>query len=343
MRAQMDLEESSVLSRQAVGAYFLMLPDVHLMDMSGPAETLQESNKLHGRYFDIHYVGPHRSVYSSQGPRLGDLSPLPERVNRGDLVFVCGIGLDEALFDSPPVQAALQWLRSAHDQGAKVVGVCIGSFLLGEAGLLDGKSCTTHHQHLEQMISSYPKAKVLPGRIFVEDQGLYTSSGSTAGIDLTLHLIRQLRGANAVHDLVMTMRRTQETRGTPAHFRQRNSISPVVQEAQALIASRLTERITVESIAARCRVSPRHLQRLFRADTGVSVKEYLTSLRLRVARDLLQHPDNPVEWVAEKSGFHSTRAFRDAWHKAYDMSPSQARQRLLHETAPGPSDQEEED
>lgn len=312
--------------------YFLVLPDVHLLDMSGPVQAIHETNELHGVRFNMHFISVAEQVASWQGLSLARLEPLPETIDADSLVMVCGMKLTDGSRETPADPVLVRWLQSVHHQGVKLAGICTGAFVLGEAGLLNGRRCTTHHRLLNQLRSRFPEADVIPERIFVEDGNLYTSAGVTAGIDLTLHLISQLRGAreavDTARELVVFARRMADDPQISMHFRNRNHVSPLIHEVQDVLARNLCQPVTVARLAERFRVSPRHLQRLFRASTGVSIKSYLTDLRLGRASELLALTNDSVELVAEKSGFQSTRSFRDAWLKRYGTSPSGMRDQL---------------
>lgn len=318
--------------------YFLVLPGVHLLDMSGPVQAIHESNELHGHCFDLHFVGLEDQISSWQGLSLTRLEPLPERVPQGSLVVVCGMKLAPGYRRVAADPILQRWLRQAHVDGAMLAGICTGAFVLGEAGLLDGRRCTTHHRLLEQLRSDFPRARVIPERIFVEDGHLFTSAGVTAGIDLTLHLIAHLRGAreavDTARELVVFARRMADDPQISLHFQSRNHVSPLIHEVQDTLARNLCKPITVARLAEQYRVSPRHLQRLFRASTGVSIKSYLTDLRLARATELLARSDASVELVAERAGFQSTRAFRDAWLKKFGRAPSTMRDELRQLTDP---------
>ncbi|PAV25594.1 AraC family transcriptional regulator [Tamilnaduibacter salinus] len=319
-------------------ALFLLLPDVHLLDLAGPVQAIHESNELHGDFFRLHFVGLGPSVNCWQGLSIGELEGLPETIAPDTLVFVCGMKLTPQVMATARNPALVQWLKRAHAQGATLVGICTGTFVLGESGLLDNRDCTTHHQLQAALKDAFPKARVARERIFVEDGSVLTSAGVTGGIDLTLHLIWRLRGDRAAIDtareLVVHRRRMGDDQQISEHLRHRNHTSPLIHEVQDHLSQAFREPLTVSGLAKRHRVSPRHLQRLFRANTGGSIKSYLTSLRLEKAHDLLEDGKDSIEHVAEKSGFRSTRAFREAWTGKYGTPPS----RLLRRHTPGGSD-----
>ncbi len=310
--------------------YFLVLPDVHLLDMSGPVQAIHESNELHGDFFNLHFVAPDGTISSWQGPTLSGLSTLPDRVAPGSLVFVCGMKLTEGSIKAVHDNGVVNWLVSTRTAGARIIGICTGSFVLGAAGLLDNRQCTTHHRLLTELQAAFPLARVTRERIFVDEGEVLTSAGVTAGIDLTLYLISHLRGVrealDTARELVVQNRRMGDDPQISDCFRNRNHVSPLIHEVQDHMARTYREPITVSRLAEQHRISTRHLQRLFRASTGKSIKAYLTDLRLSHARELLSTTSQSIELVAERAGFHSTRAFRDAWYRRYGYPPSHLRQ-----------------
>lgn len=310
--------------------YFLLLPDVHLLDMAGPVQAIHESNELHGAFFRPHFIGLSDTVKCWQGPEIGNLGSLPDEPGKGSLIFVCGMKLTDEVIATVADPRLVHWLQRASEQGATVAGICTGTFLLGYGGLLDDRYCTTHHRLIDRLQQEFPRARVIRERIFVEDGDLLTSAGVTAGIDLTLHLIARYRGPresiDTARELVVHSRRMGEDPQISEQLRHRNHVSPLIHEVQDHIVRAYREPLTVAALARDHRVSARHLQRLFKASTGISIKCYLTDLRLERARELLADGRDSIELVAEKSGFRSTRAFREAWMRRFGRAPSHARQ-----------------
>lgn len=309
--------------------YFLILPDIHLMDLSGPVQALADCNELHGERFRCHYVSHQRTISSWQGLTLSTMSPLPEQVAPGSLVFIPGMKLGSNHIDQLAFTEVLEWLRRMHSQNARLIGVCTGSFILGAAGLLDGRRCTTHHRQIQRMANEFPDALVLRERMFVNDNGLYTSAGVSAGIDLTLHLISEIVGPEAsvsvAREMVVCSRRMGDDPQISPQFRHREHVHPTVHEAQDYIAQNLSRALTAESIACHLKISARHFQRLFLKATGLTLKQYVNEQRIEKARQLLKSTNHSIELVAELAGFQSSKTFRDTWVRKFGYPPSQSR------------------
>jgi len=221
-----------------------------------------------------------------------------------------------------------EWLRTASERGALMAAVCTGAFILAEAGLLDGRQCTTHWSRVEQLQRRFPRANVLSNRLYVDDVVL-TSAGIVSGIDLALALVERRHGpltaAAVAREMVVYLRR-DGTHGQQSVFLDfRTHLNAGVHRAQDWIVANPTERPTLAGLAAVAGMSARNLTRVFRQSTGVSVGEFSSRVRLELAGGLLHDPHLTIEAVAERCGFESARQLRRLWRRAFGASPSEAR------------------
>ncbi|MFK3842968.1 GlxA family transcriptional regulator [Serratia sp. NPDC087055] len=294
--------------------YFLMLPNVLSLDVSGPAETL----RLAGQ-FSLHYISPLPQITCSIGMTLSQLLPLPERLEDGAILVVPGVGDSQRFFANEPAEQARHWLATLQPdlqrQRITLVCVCSGALLAAQAGLLDNHQCTTHHDVIERLRQQAPSALVKENRIFVEDRSLYTSAGITAGIDLALHLISRQCGATRAmeiaREMVVYFRRSGDDPQLSPWLRYRNHLHPAVHRAQDVMAAEPEAEWSVPQVAEKAHVSSRHLARLFRSHIGISVREYHEQLRLAVAQQRLQQGYG-LEKAALAAGFSSGRQLRRA-------------------------------
>lgn len=172
----------------------LVLPEVNLLDLGGPVQVFDAAAHLGGGY-RLEFVAETDGLRSAQGLRLAGLAPLStSRAAAGDLVLVPGPRLTGS--DRPVTPAVVRWVREAHDAGARVASVCSGAVVLGEAGLLDGRACTTHWSLTSAMRDRYPRARVREAALYVHDGRISTSAGISSGIDLALSLVERERGPN---------------------------------------------------------------------------------------------------------------------------------------------------
>lgn len=294
--------------------YFITLPGVMALDLAGPAEAL----RLAGA-FRLHYVSPQEEAEMSTGLVVARLQPLPESLAPGSIIIVPGVDHSAENFATPVAVITRDWLKrqkNAIECGdITLVCICSGSLLAGQAGLLDGYQCTTHHDVIARLRQQVPGAQVKDNRIFVEDRFVLTSAGITAGIDLSLHIISSRLGAQTAlevaREMVVYFRRAGDDPQLSPWLRYRNHLHPAVHRAQNLMAAAPESSWQVEEVAVKSHISSRHLTRLFRQHLGISVRDYHEQLRIAVAHQRLQQGFG-IEKAALAAGFTSGRQFRRA-------------------------------
>lgn len=245
------------------------------------------------------------------------------RVAEADLVAVpAGNPAPEHL--GPVVEA----VRAAYERGARIMSVCSGAFILGEAGLLDGRECTTHWKHTAELAQRFPAARVVPEVLYVDADPIITSAGTAAGLDAALHLWRKEYGAAAAAKVARRMVVPPQREGGQAQY----ISAPVVDcEAETLgplltwIVAHLDEEHTVESLARRALMSPRTFARRFRAETGTTPHAWVTAQRVLRAEELLETTDHPVDRIADQVGFGNAATLRHHFTRARSVSPQQYR------------------
>jgi transcriptional regulator GlxA family with amidase domain len=222
----------------------------------------------------------------------------------------------------PP--AVLEAVRAAARRGATLLSVCSGAFLLGEAGLLDGRECTTHWKHVDEFTARFPTAKIDPDVLFVDDGDVLTSAGAAAGVDLCLHLIRRDHGstvANAVARLCVV---APCRAGGQAQFIEApvpDSVEASTTSTQVWALERLDADLTLASMARHASMSIRTFTRRFRDETGTSPNQWLTRQRIDYARRLLESTDLPVDQIAETAGLGTAASLRSHLRTAIGVSP----------------------
>ncbi len=210
-------------------------------------------------------------------------------------------------------EEVLAALRAAVARGARVLSLCSGAFVLGQAGLLDGRNCTTHWRHTNDLAVRFPRACIDADVLYVEDGPVITSAGTAAGMDACLHLVRQDFGVQVATALARRMVVPPHRDGgqaqyveTPVAVRDLESLQPVLD----WVSAHLDQDHTVESLAARALTSPRTFARRFKAETGTTPYAWLSARRVELARALLEDTDEPVERVAVLAGFSGAAALR---------------------------------
>jgi transcriptional regulator GlxA family with amidase domain len=204
-----------------------------------------------------------------------------------------------------------EWLKVNADRKVNVCSICNGAFALGEAGLLDDRECTTHWRRVESLQQRFRKAKVLTDVMYVKSDNIYSSAGISAGIDLALGILEHMRDPRFVHKvargLVVYHRRQQSHSQQSVYLDFRNHINPKVHEVQDYMIENLSAENSIEALASMVAMSPRNLSRVFKEETGSTIVEYLTRLRLEHARTLLNNPSYTIEYIASQCGFKTAR------------------------------------
>ncbi|MCI0415415.1 helix-turn-helix domain-containing protein [bacterium] len=313
------------MKHQAV--YFIFPPRTLLLDVAGPAEALAMANRNQNDVrFDMHYCAARIPIESSIGLLLSNLTPLPESPARDAMIVVAGSkdGPEDAGYKKSR-ELIVDWLRRSARPTHRLVFICSGALLAAKAGLLDQRSCTTHHSHCSELRHLAASAKVLENRIYVPDGNVYTSAGVTAGIDLMLHLISEIAGplcAVAVaRDMVVYLRRSGADPQLSPWLEGRNHIHPAVHRVQDAIAANPAHHWTIGELSTLAYSSPRHLARLFHSHTRETPVAYINRLRVELARQLLANTALPIDHVAERAGFGSSRNLRRIWRKYSTAAP----------------------
>lgn len=230
-------------------------------------------------------------------------------------------------------EAVLQALRSAWKRGARIASICSGAFVLAESGLLDGKRATTHWLGTKQLAELYPKVIVEPEVLFVDEGRIITSAGSSAGLDMCLHLVGRDHGqAVAAHSARLAVAPLCRDGGQAQFI----SYEPPDSGASlvpllAWLAANLEKPLTVDALAKRARMSPRTFARRFREQTGITPMKWLVTARVRRAQELLQTCNKSIDEVAFLSGFDSTVTFRARFRAIVKLTPTEYRRRFSAE------------
>jgi transcriptional regulator GlxA family with amidase domain len=245
-----------------------------------------------------------------------DLGP----IESADLVAVPAHPIGSA---APPAVAAA--LRRAADRGAYVLSVCSGAFLLAEAGLLDGRRCTTHWKYADELARRFPKITVDPNVLYVADDNIATSAGTAAGIDLCLHLVRREHGSAVATALARRMVVPPHRDGGQAQYVEapvpRTVDAPTLEPLLSWLVTTLDRTHTVESLAVRAHMSPRTFARRFRAETGTTPHDWLTAQRVLLARRMLEDTDLGVDAVAGRAGFGTAAMLRHHFTRRVGATP----------------------
>jgi transcriptional regulator GlxA family with amidase domain len=252
-----------------------------------------------------------------------------DRLREADLVAVSAVGdsnlqaYTSSQFPAPLIDA----LRATVDRGARVLSVCNGAFVLGAAGLLDGRHCTTHWRHAPDLAREHPSAIVNPDVLYVDEDPVITSAGTAAGIDACLHLVRKEQGSRVANGIARRMVIPPHRDGGQAQYVDQPVAMPACDTLGEVISwmqRHLGEPVTIRQLATRARMSERTFARRFVQETGTTPLRWLTGQRILLAQELLEETTETVDVIADRTGFgnaatlrHHFRAWRGTTPQAY--------------------------
>ena len=303
----------------------LIFPDFQLLDAAGPIAAFELAARdtvplAYRPHLIVHRPGP---VKSSSGiVLLADACEPSDPIDT--LIVAGGPGAREA----DPAPELLSLIRDAASRARRVASVCTGAFLLAAAGLLDGRSATTHWRRAANLARLYPKVRVEPDRIFVRDGNVWTSAGISAGIDLALALIADDLGEAAAKRAAQMLVVFQRRPGGQSQFSALLELGRPDGRFGQLLAwarERLHEPLPVERLADRAAMSPRHFARAFAAETGTTPAKAIERLRLEAARADVEKGSEPIDRVASAAGFGDPERMRRAFIRAFGQPPQALR------------------
>ncbi|MBA8879075.1 GlxA family transcriptional regulator [Phyllobacterium myrsinacearum] len=227
--------------------------------------------------------------------------------------------------DDRPSATLLSALRAAHARGARMVGLCLGTFVLAEAGLLDGRTASTHWAWAEQFKRTYRSVALDQNALYVDEGDILTSAGTAAAIDCCLHLVRRDHGAEVANRIARRLVVAPHRRGGQAQYIEKplpdSGINDQLTTTLEWAIEHLADPMSLEQLAARAGMSLRSFTRHFRKKTGTTVTQWLLNHRLATAQRLLETSDCSVDSVATIAGFGSTVSLRQHFTRAFSISP----------------------
>ncbi len=261
----------------------------------------------------------------------GGVSVLPRRGLKGlldaDTIIIPGWRNP----DEMPPPRLIRMLIAAHEKGVRLVSICSGIFVLAATGLLNGRRATTHWRYVQKLGSAFPAIRLQPDVLYVDEGDILTSAGSAAGIDLCLHIIRKDFGTLTANKVARRLVVSPHREGGQAQFIEKpvdGQASPWLSPLLDWSQERLHNGITVAQLANRAGVSKRTLSRRFVETTGTSPLDWITALRVRRAKDLLETTMLSMEEIADRCGFGSAATLRHLFRARVKLSPNVYRARF---------------
>lgn len=309
----------------------IAMPNTMLLDIAGPSDVFHRTNMILREknadepYYELAVVSPDSSTQMKSASGINVIcSASYESLSFANIDTLLIAGFSFSL-DWQPIWPFIQWLKKKSPKIRRIGSVCLGAFVLAEAGLLNGKKATTHWLHVEKLKSLYPQLRVDPDPIFIRDGNIYTSAGVSSGLDLALSLVEEDLGKDialeVARQLVLYLRRP----GNQSQFSRMLSTQMAekepVRELQSWLIDHLNQPQTVEQLAEKCSMSPRNFSRVFIKETGLTPAKYVEKLRLETARRLLEETNQTLDQVAASCGFGSADSMRRVFIRNLKLSP----------------------
>jgi transcriptional regulator GlxA family with amidase domain len=306
---------------------FVVYPGYSVMALAVVA-TFETANMMaHEPPYDLHFV-------SETGGRVKTSSGLMlESEAFSDMPFDTLI-VGGAAIPGPSTPGLIDFMRDAHQRHRRIAAVCVGAFVLAEAGLLDGRHATTHWLHARELQRQFPKVKMDEDRIFINDGPIWTSAGMSAGIDLGLALIENDLGPELAKSVARKLVVYHRRGGGQSQFSTLLELTPKsdrIQTALGYARENLHKPLTVPQLADAAHLSPRQFSRAFHAETGQSPAKAIENLRVEAARSLMEQSRHPIDVVARQTGFSDRDHMRRAFLRAFGQPPQVLRRQARHE------------
>ena len=267
-----------------------------------------------------------RAVTSAHGLGVAPHAAMAD-VERTDIVIVSTSGLDLDL-QFVANSALLPWLRRQHEQGALVVGVCMGAAYLAEAGLLDGRIATTHWALADKFAARYPNVRWRPEQFVTEDNRLLCSGGVFASVDISLYLVEKLCGheiaVQTAKSLLLPMPRIHQS-GYAMHTVSQAHGDERIREVEAYLQTNFQKEIATNDLARRAGLGERTFVRHFKAATGQLPAGYVQALRIQAAKTMLERDAKPIQAISSDVGYDDVAFFRELFKRSTGMTPAEYR------------------
>lgn len=291
---------------------FLILPEVHILDLAGPDQAIHEAIDYKAD-FSIEYCSIDKKLVTSSGLPFGKITHFSEvKFSKGDYLIIPGSSYSYLTSTDFKNQKELfSWIKNLYLKGINLCSICMGAFVLAEAGILNGVNCTTHFKKTTELQKLYPETLVIENILFTEQNRIYTSAGIASGIDLTLHLIEKLKGSHFAHlvarELVVYNRRGGNDRQQSDYFQFRNHIHSGIHTVQDYLFEHIHIKHKIQDLADRAAMSERNFTRTFKKETGLTVLSFINELRSMKALELLKNPNLSAKEIAANIGLKSEK------------------------------------
>ncbi|WP_455169198.1 GlxA family transcriptional regulator [Aegicerativicinus sediminis] len=289
---------------------------------------------LHGKgekpLFKIQMVGLDNEATQQHGLYTVKPQLLIDQVEKQDIIVLPAIhGKFETVFNQN--KELLPWLKEQYKKGSEIVTMCVGSFVLAESGLLDGKTCSTHWQYANEFKNRYPKVHLMDDKIITDDQGIYTSGGAYSFTNLLIYLIEKFAGREialiASKGFMVDIDR--ESQSPFIMFKGQKSHEDLeILKAQNYIEAHFEDKLTVDELCEMLNISRRTFERRFKKATSNTILEYIQRVKIEAAKKDLERGQKTVNEVMFNVGYSDTKAFRETFRKITGMTPISYREKF---------------
>lgn len=302
---------------------FAIFPRFQLMDIAGPIAVFDFANLAAPASYSLELCAPS----GGPTPSSAGVSMFANAMGTGpfDTIFVSGgYGLE----DRGTISALAQWLIQEAPRARRIAGVCVGSYAMAEARLLDGRRATTHWGWIDDFALRFPRVRAERNAIFLQDGKCWTSSGISSGIELAIALVAEDLGEDVARTVAQEMFvhiRNQSGHLEPSRLQATGDGSRRFDQLQNWMRGNLGAPLNIEHLAEKVAMSTRNFSRLFRQETGLTPSKMVEQMRLDAARALLEHSNDPIDAIAVLAGFGDPERMRRAFRRNEGIPPSVVR------------------
>lgn len=299
----------------------VVTPQAPIFELAVPCEVFGVSRpELASPWYDFRICSSEPEITVAHEFKFAQTGTL-EELSEADTIVISACADIEQKHSTELLEA----IRQARQRGARIASICSGAFLLAQTGLLDHRRATTHWMHADELVKRYPSIHVDPTVLYTSDEGIYTSAGTAAAIDLCLELVREDHGAAVANNVARRMvtpphRAADQAQYMTSPFRE-NAPSPLFA-ATSWALEHLDQPLHIRELASRVHLSPRQLSRKFLDVFGCTPGAWLVRERIRRAQELLETSDLTIDTIALRCGFTTTAGLRTAFHRHVHTSPS---------------------
>ncbi|RFZ92489.1 helix-turn-helix domain-containing protein [Mucilaginibacter conchicola] len=315
----------------------ILVPDGenNLSSIVGAYKIFSRANAYRKEIFKIELAGISQSVGFYGGLFTAKPHKHISEIKRTNLVIIPSLNHNYEK-SAALNNEVIDWINNQYRQGAEIASICTGAYLLAAAGLLDGRSCSTHWSAADELKQRYPKVNLKTDQLITDEQGIYTNGGAYSFLNLILYLVEKYYGRETAIFCakVFQIEIDRQSQSSFIVFRgQKTHNDEIVKKAQEYIESKVDERISTEHLAASFAIGRRNFDRRFIKATGNTPTEYAQRVKIEAAKKAFETSRKTINEVMYEVGYADQKAFREVFRKITGMSPLEYRNRYNKDAA----------